>query len=75
MVHSASSSCTDSWSNSHAEVFDGDDADNDLVWEQDSDDILTAPKLEPLDDDFNLDDVTEAPWRQRRPLSSRLRTS
>lgn len=26
-----------------------------------SDDILTAPKLEPLDDDFNLDDVTEAP--------------
>ncbi|WQF85510.1 Putative zn(2)Cys(6) fungal-type DNA-binding domain, fungal transcription factor [Colletotrichum destructivum] len=52
MVHSASSSCTDSWSNSHAEVFDG---------EQDSGDILTAPKLEPLDDDFNLDDVTEAP--------------
>ncbi|GJC88454.1 hypothetical protein ColLi_11292 [Colletotrichum liriopes] len=61
MVHSASSSCTDSWSTGHAETFDRDDADNDIVWEQDSDDILTVPKLEPLDDDFKLDDVKEAP--------------
>lgn len=61
MVHSASSSCTDSWSTAHADAFDGDDADNDVVWEQGSDDILTVPKLEPLDDDFKLDDVKEAP--------------
>ncbi|KAF6818818.1 C6 transcription factor [Colletotrichum plurivorum] len=62
MVPSASSSsCTDSWSTAHADAFDGDDADNDIPWEQGSDDILTVPKLEPLDDDFRLDDVKEAP--------------
>ncbi|KAF6805900.1 C6 transcription factor [Colletotrichum sojae] len=62
MVPSASSSsCTDSWSTAHADAFDGDDADNDILWEQGSDDILTVPKLEPLDDDFRLDDVKEAP--------------
>lgn len=63
MVPSASSSSyTDSWSTAHADAFDGDDADNDILWEQDSDDILTVPKLEPLDDDFRLEDVKEAPF-------------
>ncbi|WYZ43278.1 hypothetical protein EsH8_VI_000977 [Colletotrichum jinshuiense] len=61
MVHSASSSCADSWSTGHADAFDEDEADNDIVWEQGSDDVLTVPKLEPLDDDFKLDDVQEVP--------------
>jgi len=34
----------------------------DIHWEQDSDDILTVAKLEPLDDDdIRLDDLKEAP--------------
>jgi hypothetical protein len=57
MVHSASS-CTDSWSTGYA---DRDDVDQDIHWEQGSDDVLTAPKLEPLDDDFSLNDLKEAP--------------
>ncbi|OLN97711.1 Transcriptional regulatory protein moc3-like protein 9 [Colletotrichum chlorophyti] len=61
MVHSASSSCNDSWSTGHADALDDDDADNGIMWEQGSDDILTVPKLEPLDDDFKLDDVKELP--------------
>lgn len=58
MVHSASSSCTDSWSTGYVEA---DDADQDIHWEQGSDDVLTIPKLEPSDDDINLDDLKEAP--------------
>lgn len=58
MVHSASSSCTDSWSIGFA---DRDEADNEVHWEQGSDDILTIPKLEPMEDDFNMDDLKAAP--------------
>lgn len=58
MVHSASSSCTDSWSTGYVER---EDAENDVHWEQGSDDVLTIPKLEPLEDDFNLDDLKAAP--------------
>lgn len=66
MVHSASSSCTDSWSTGHADTCDGDDADNDIVWEQESDDTFAIiPKLEPMDDDdLKLGDVKEAPLAQ-----------
>lgn len=56
MVHSASSSCTDSWSTGYAER---DDVEMDNNWEQGSDDILTIPKLEPMDDD--LDELKAAP--------------
>ena len=58
MIHSASSSCADSWSIGHV---DSDDADRDVHWEQGSDDILTVPKLESADEDFNMQDVKEAP--------------
>lgn len=64
MINSASSSCTDSWGIGFG---DGEDVnagnpDNDIHWEQDSDDVLTVPKLEPLEeDDFRMDDLKEAP--------------
>ncbi|KAI3532232.1 uncharacterized protein CLUP02_13008 [Colletotrichum lupini] len=66
IVHSASSSCTDSWSTGHADTCDGDDADNDIVWEQESDDTFAIiPKIEPTDDDdLKLGDVKEAPLAQ-----------
>ncbi|KAF4973029.1 hypothetical protein FZEAL_9438 [Fusarium zealandicum] len=57
MVHSASSSCTDSWSTG----YERDDVDMDNNWEQGSDDILTIPKLEPVEDDLNMDDLKAAP--------------
>jgi hypothetical protein len=38
------------------------DSQDDIAWEQGPDDILMAPKLEPLDDDdFCMDDFKEAP--------------
>ncbi|KAJ3520375.1 hypothetical protein NM208_g13733 [Fusarium decemcellulare] len=58
MIHSASSSCTDSWSTGYAER---DDVEMDNNWEQGSDDILTIPKLEPVEDDLNMDDLKAAP--------------
>lgn len=67
LVHSASSSCTDSWSIGYAELDEaprtaGGSDGADVHWEQDSEDILTVAKLEPLDDDdFRLDDLKEAP--------------
>lgn len=57
MIHSAASSCADSWSNG----IEADDVDMDHHWEQGSDDILTVPKLEPVEDDINLDDLKAAP--------------
>lgn len=57
MIHSASSS-TDSWSTG---FVDRDDADNEVHWEQGSDDVLTIPKLEPLEDDFDMGDLKAAP--------------
>jgi hypothetical protein len=67
MAHSASSSSTDSW---NMDYVDSDDmtalgnagVDAKYQWEQGSDDVLTVPKLEPLDEDeVRLDDVKEAP--------------
>ncbi|KPM38436.1 hypothetical protein AK830_g8134 [Neonectria ditissima] len=58
MVHSASSSCTDSWSTGYVER---EDVEMDNNWEQGSDDILTIPKLEPMDDDLRLADLKAAP--------------
>ncbi|KAI7765588.1 hypothetical protein LZL87_007339 [Fusarium oxysporum] len=58
MVHSASSSCADSWS---TDYVDRDDVEMDNNWEQGSDDILTIPKLEPVEDDLNMDDLKAAP--------------
>lgn len=58
MIHSASSSCADSWS---TEYVDRDDVEMDNNWEQGSDDILTIPKLEPVEDDINMDDLKAAP--------------
>ena len=66
MVHSTSStSSNDSWSS--LDYVDPDDVtggnfDSDIHWDQDSDDVLTVPKMEPLDeDDFRMEDVKEAP--------------
>lgn len=61
MVHSASSTCTDTWSTGtgHGEQ---DDLDNDIHWEQGSDDVLTVPKAEPVDDEgFDFSDLKPAP--------------
>lgn len=62
MIHSASSSCADSWSTSFSQNSEAEDADHDVHWEQDSDDILTVPKAEPTEDEeFHMEDVKEAP--------------
>lgn len=58
MVHSESSSCTDAWSIGFGER---DDAENEAQWEQGSDDVLTIPKLEPMDDDFSMNELKAAP--------------
>ncbi|KAB5542384.1 fungal-specific transcription factor domain-containing protein [Coniochaeta sp. 2T2.1] len=67
MIHSASASSTDSWG---MEYMGSDDmagvnnsgSEADIHWEQEADDIMTIPKLEPLDDDeLRLDELTEAP--------------
>lgn len=58
MVHSASSSCTDTWSIGFA---DRDEAENEVNWEQGSDDILTIPKLEPGEDDLSMENIKPAP--------------
>ncbi|KAF4986615.1 hypothetical protein FGRMN_10751 [Fusarium graminum] len=58
MVHSASSSCADSWS---TEYVDRDDIEMDNNWEQGSDDVLTIPKLEPIEDDLIMDGLKAAP--------------
>ncbi|KAI1082162.1 fungal-specific transcription factor domain-containing protein [Whalleya microplaca] len=63
MVHSATSSSADSWSTSYSESAEaGEDVEHDVLWQRDSDDVLTIPKLEPLeDDDFDMGDLKEAP--------------
>ncbi|KXJ90720.1 fungal-specific transcription factor domain-domain-containing protein [Microdochium bolleyi] len=63
MIHSAASSSANSWSTSFSQsTSDAEDGDQDVHWEQDSDDILLAPKNEPSEDDvFRIDDVKEAP--------------
>lgn len=64
MIHSAtSSSCAESWSTSYSDGDQGgEEADHDVSWEKNSDDALTVPKIEPLEDDgFQMDEVKEAP--------------
>ncbi|KAH6668168.1 fungal-specific transcription factor domain-containing protein [Plectosphaerella plurivora] len=52
---------TDSWATSSTQrSLDADD-DQDALWEQSSGDALIIPKLEPTEDDFDLDEVMEAP--------------
>lgn len=64
MPQSASSSITDSWSL----VYDAEDSnmadaagDEDAQWELGSEDDLAIPKVEPVDEDIRLDEITEAP--------------
>ncbi|KAM0250374.1 hypothetical protein ACHAQJ_008651 [Trichoderma viride] len=68
MNHSASSSCVDSW---NAGYGNPDECEEDSQWgeqwEQGSDEALTIPKLEPIDDDINLEDVSAAPLSQTPP--------
>ncbi|KAK0611467.1 fungal-specific transcription factor domain-containing protein [Immersiella caudata] len=61
---------------SHLAAITGrNDSQDDIAWEQGSDDILVAPKLEPLDDDdFCMDDLKEAPLTPI-PASGHLPTS
>jgi len=63
MIHSNSSSYTDSWSIGYVDPEDvsGPNMDNEMQWDQDSEEILAVPKIEPMDeDDFRLEDVKEA---------------
>ncbi|KAK4073685.1 transcriptional regulator family: Fungal Specific TF [Trichoderma harzianum] len=63
--HSASSSsCVDSWNPSYANPDEGEE---DWDWEQGSEEALAIPKLEPIDDDINLEDVIQAPLSQTPP--------
>lgn len=61
VAHSASSSCTDSWSNGYADRDDPEEDNQWDQWDQSSDDALPLPKLEPVDDDINLHDLEAAP--------------
>ncbi|KAI1412039.1 fungal-specific transcription factor domain-containing protein [Hypoxylon sp. FL1857] len=63
MIHSATSSCAESWSTSYSDGAEAsEEADHDMSWEKNSDDVLTVPKIEPLEDDgFHMDEVKEAP--------------
>lgn len=75
MIHSAASSCANSWSTSFSQsTSEADEADNDVHWEQDSDDVLVAPKTEPSEDDvFHIDDLKDAP-RGTTPVPLSRRT-
>ncbi|KAI1464869.1 fungal-specific transcription factor domain-containing protein [Daldinia caldariorum] len=63
MIHSATSSCAETWSTSYSEdAGPGGETEHDMSWERNSDDALTIPKIEPLEDDgFQMDEVKEAP--------------
>ncbi|KAL7951731.1 fungal-specific transcription factor domain-containing protein [Trichoderma barbatum] len=67
MAHSASSSssCVDSWNAGYGNPDEGDEDWE--QWEQGSDEALAIPKLEPIDDDINLEDVIAAPLSQTPP--------
>ncbi|KFH48233.1 Transcriptional regulatory protein-like protein [Hapsidospora chrysogenum ATCC 11550] len=55
---SASSSCGESWGSGNA---DQEENENDAPWEQRSDDALTVPKVEPGEDEFDLNELNAAP--------------
>ena len=67
MIHSASTSSVDSWSMEYVGSDDmaginNSSSDADIHWEQESDDMLAIPKLEPLEDDaLRLNELKEAP--------------
>ncbi|ROW07205.1 hypothetical protein VMCG_03942 [Cytospora schulzeri] len=63
---SSSSSMTDSWSMSYGDAAEDINvthvmADQDMHWEQGSDEGMTIPKVEPMDEDLRLDEIKEAP--------------
>ncbi|RYP53088.1 hypothetical protein DL768_001865 [Monosporascus sp. mg162] len=61
-IHSAASSCADSWSTSYSEDVETGDAEQETQWEHSSDEVLALPKIEPSEDDkFNLNNIKEAP--------------
>jgi len=69
MAHQGqSSACAGSWHMGYADAHEAADAtcsgeSHEMNWEHCSNDALTIPKLEPVDDDdFRLDDVKEAPF-------------
>ncbi|KXX78917.1 Transcriptional regulatory protein moc3 [Madurella mycetomatis] len=83
MVHPGrSSTLSHAWSVAYTAAEDaaelpvaGDrrDSHNDSSWEHGSDDMLTVPKLEPMDDeDFCMDDLKEAPLTPVATASSLL---
>ncbi|KAL7619727.1 hypothetical protein AAE478_010269 [Parahypoxylon ruwenzoriense] len=62
MIHSATSSSAESWSTGYSDGTEAsDEAEHDMPWENNSDDVLAVPKIEPLDDGFHMDEVKEAP--------------
>lgn len=64
---SASSSCVDSWNAGCGNPDEGEEDNQWEQWEQGSDEALAIPKLEPIDDDINLEDVSAAPLSQTPP--------
>lgn len=66
MIHSATSSSHGSWTS----YSEGDDAEHDMQWDHCADDML-VPKIEPSEeDDFDMDDVKEAPRTTPKPTPS-----
>ncbi|KAK1251854.1 hypothetical protein MKX07_007333 [Trichoderma sp. CBMAI-0711] len=64
---SSSSSCVDSWNAGYGNTDEGEEDNQWEQWEQGSDEALAIPKLEPIDDDINLEDVSAAPLSQTPP--------
>lgn len=62
LANSTSSSCEESWGN-----IERDDADNDIQWDQSSDDAMAVPKLEPAEDEVDFDDLRSAPTAPATP--------
>ncbi|KAK2606255.1 hypothetical protein QQS21_003303 [Conoideocrella luteorostrata] len=60
-AHSASSSCTDSWSTGYNDQEDVDNEASWESWETTQNETMTAPKREPTDEDIKLEDLTAAP--------------
>lgn len=63
-AYSAPSSCADSWSNGHGDRDDPGEGDSDVpldYLDRGPTASITVLKLEPTDDDINLDDVTTGP--------------
>lgn len=62
MIHSAASSCADSWSTSYSEDIEVDDAEQEAHGDYGPDEGLAMPKIEPLEDDsFSMENIKEAP--------------